>query len=110
MALKYRRMAVWAACFLFAGAACADTLWLQKDGERLKVLAGELHSPTAMPTLRDARPLLAGGQQAALDAAPDYYAFAAGEGDLRGKKKKGRPFLELCGLQCGPPDRNRTCI
>lgn len=83
MVLKYRRAAVWAACFLFAGAACADTLWLQKDGERLKVLAGELHSPTAMPTLRDARPLLAGGQQAALDAAPDHYAFAAGAGDSR---------------------------
>ncbi len=26
------------------------------------------------------------------------------------EKEKGRTFWELCGLQCGPPDRNRTCI
>ncbi|THF62609.1 DUF4198 domain-containing protein [Pseudothauera rhizosphaerae] len=63
--------------------AQADALWLQKDGERFKVLAGELRSPTAMPTLRDAQPLLAGGKKAELDSAPDHYVFAAGEGDSR---------------------------
>lgn len=63
--------------------AQADALWLQKDGERFKVLAGELHSPTAMPALRDAQPLLAGGKKAVLDSAPDHYAFSAGAGDSR---------------------------
>lgn len=74
---------IFAAFTLFAGTCRADALWLQKDGERFKVLAGELRAPTAMPTLRDAQPLLAGGKKAVLDSAPDHYAFAAGEGDSR---------------------------
>lgn len=63
MKLKCRSMTVWAACFFFTGVVQADTLWLKKDGERFKVLAGELGSPTAMPALRDAQPLLAGGKK-----------------------------------------------
>ena len=61
----------------------ADALWLQKDGERFKVLAGELRSPTAMPALLDVQPLLAGGKKAVLDSTAEPYAFAAGEGDSR---------------------------
>lgn len=72
-----------AAFTLFAGACRADALWLEKDGERFKVLAGELRSQSAMPTLRDVQPLLAGGKKAALDSTAEPYAFAAGEGDSR---------------------------
>lgn len=83
MLSKWRSMTVLAACFLFVGVVQADALWLQKDGERFKVLAGELRSPSAMPALRDVQPLLAGGKKAVLDSTAEPYAFAASEGDSR---------------------------
>ena len=81
--LKFRTLAVWAACLSLSGAVQADALWLQREGARIKVLAGELNSPTPMPTLRDPQPSQTGGTKVVLDSAAGDPAFAAGDGDAR---------------------------
>lgn len=63
--------------------AQADLLWLQPDGAAMKVLAGELHAPTALSALRDAKALLPGGKTAHTVTAPDQYRFTATKGDSR---------------------------
>ncbi|ENO86337.1 hypothetical protein [Thauera linaloolentis] len=72
-----------AATSLLAPLAQADILWLQRDNEHIKVLAGELNAPTALPALRDAQPVSPKDGQMALETASDHYTFAANESDSR---------------------------
>ncbi|WP_326536744.1 hypothetical protein [Pseudorhodoferax sp.] len=80
-----RRLAACAASLLVAGAAHADYLWLQPDGGRARVQAGELGKPLAqLPALDDARPVLPEGKTLPLETAADHYAFQPqGPGDQR---------------------------
>lgn len=74
-----------AASVLLTGTAQADYLWLQPDGARTKVYAGELAKPLAkLPILADAKPVLPEGQTLPVDTAADHYTFQpAATGDQR---------------------------
>ena len=86
--MKFRtasRCAAWAAGLLLAGTVQADYLWLQTEGGRAKVYAGELARPLAqLPALADAKPVLPEGRTLPLVTATDHYAFQPeGAGDQR---------------------------
>lgn len=68
-----------------AAVAHADYLWLQSQAGRARVQAGELHKPLVqLPTLQDAKPVLADNQTTAVDAAEGSFSFAApATGDVR---------------------------
>lgn len=83
MTSGFRGALLAAAILLLAPLAQADVLWLQRDSEHMKVLAGTLNAPTALPALRDAQPVAAEGRQVAFNTAPDHYTFAADGGDSR---------------------------
>lgn len=86
--MKFRtaaRLAAWTASLLLAGTAQADYLWLQAEGGRAKVYAGELAKPLArLPVLSEAKAVAPEGKTPAVETAPDHYAFQAdGPGDQR---------------------------
>lgn len=86
--MKFRIARCFVACaagLLLAHAAQADYLWLQPDGARAKVFAGELARPLAqLPALADAKPVLPEGKTLPVETAADHYAFAPqGAGDQR---------------------------
>jgi hypothetical protein len=69
---------------LISGAARADYLWLQRDGDKFSVYAGGLRQPlAALPVLRDPKPVLTGGSASTLETAASHYAFPATSGDAR---------------------------
>lgn len=80
-----RHFVACAASLLLAGTAHADYLWLQPDGGRAKVLAGELAKPLAqLPRLAEAKAVLPEGKTLPVDVAADHYAFQpAATGDQR---------------------------
>jgi len=66
-----------ALAWLVLGVAHADYVWLQRDGEQMKVLAGELHKPLPhLPAMRDAHRLSADGGSSPLP--PQAAAFHLG--------------------------------
>lgn len=79
------RLAACAAALLIASAAQADYLWLQSEGGRAKVYAGELGKPLAqLPALGDPRPVLPEGKTLPLETAANHYTFQPqAAGDLR---------------------------
>lgn len=87
MTLKLRSVAVWAAHFLLIASAHADYLWLQREGQTLKVQAGELQSPAkALPALTDPGPVPPEGKPTPpYEQAADHYSFTPGTGDARFK-------------------------
>jgi hypothetical protein len=78
------RLAACAAALLLSSAAQADYLWLQSEGGRATVYAGELGKPLAqLPVLGDARPVLPEGKTLPLETAANHYAFQPQAGDQR---------------------------
>ena len=72
------------ASLLLAGAAHAQTLWLERAGDQVHARVGELAAPLpALPALRDAKPVWPDGRSVPLNTAADRYSFAAGDGDAR---------------------------
>ena len=70
---------------LAASLAHADYLWLQSEGGRTRVYAGELHKPLGrLPALQDTKVVLAEGRSAAYEQAADHFSLAeGGAGDVR---------------------------
>jgi hypothetical protein len=78
-------LAVLALSLSLAQPARADYLWLQRDGAKANVFAGELPKPLAqLPALRDAKPVAPQDQPLAVETAGNHFAFTpAAPGDAR---------------------------
>ena len=75
---------VFATALLATTLAYADYLWIQPEGDHVKVLAGELRRPLEkLPALVDAKAVLPEGKESAYEQAADHFGVPKATGDTR---------------------------